>query len=177
MPCDIAEWALVERVSISAMVPPARCGDEILSGLVQIDPASIIPMFRRHGTSASTATVRHIRRADEEWRFVTEPEGGIEVTSEDLVITAAELARFEDEHDILRRAGGGAGAPAKYDWDGMYLQIITRIHNQGLPETQAAFVAEVQEWFMRRSEAGDAPDERTIRRRLTPIWQALRDAA
>lgn len=62
----------------------------------------------------------------------------------------------------------------RYDWDGMYVAMLKRVNDQGLPETQAEWVGEVQEWFIANSEAGDAPDERTIRRRITPVWKALR---
>jgi hypothetical protein len=64
--------------------------------------------------------------------------------------------------------------PSTYDWDAMRVQVLQRVHEQGLPETQREFVNEIQEWFIRRSPDGDAPDERTIRRRLTPAWRTLR---
>ncbi|WP_445803076.1 hypothetical protein [Yoonia sp.] len=60
-------------------------------------------------------------------------------------------------------------------WDGMYIFLIRRVHEHGVPETQAEWVGEVQEWFVKKSESGEVPDERTIRRRLTPIWKALRE--
>ena len=56
----------------------------------------------------------------------------------------------------------------------MWVHVLQRVHEQGLPETQREFVSEIQEWFIRRSPDGDAPDERTIRRRLTPAWRTLR---
>ena len=59
----------------------------------------------------------------------------------------------------------------------MYVAVIKRIHEHGLPETQAEFIGEFQEWFARRDEKGEAPDERTIRRRLNPIWRTLRETA
>jgi hypothetical protein len=33
----------------------------------------------------------------------------------------------------------------------------------------------VQEWFVKKSDSGEVPDERTIRRKLTPIWKSLRE--
>ena len=45
----------------------------------------------------------------------------------------------------------------------------------GLPATQGEWVAEVQDWFAKTSPGREIPDESTIRRRLTPIWRALRE--
>lgn len=178
MQADIAAWAVAGKIEISAAIPPVRCGDEIVSGLVTVGAACIMPMFRRHGPAPTSCLVKRIHRHDDEdWLFITDPLGGVEVHIGDLVVTTQELARFEEEHEIFKRSLGGAGPSLKYDWDGMYLQVIVRIHEQGLPETQTEFVGEMQEWFSRRSETGDAPDERTIRRRLNPIWRALREAS
>lgn len=49
---------------------------------------------------------------------------------------------------------------------------------RGLPPTQSERVGEVQEWFVAQGKnGGEVPDERTIRRKLTPIWKALRETA
>ena len=52
--------------------------------------------------------------------------------------------------------------------------MIKRIHEHGLPATQAELIGELQEWFGNVAESGDVPDESTIRRRLRPFWRALR---
>ena len=63
--------------------------------------------------------------------------------------------------------------PKRYDWESMYAAQIIRIHNEGIPESQTALVAEIQEWFASGAGGVDVPDERTIRRRLAPIWKDL----
>ena len=68
----------------------------------------------------------------------------------------------------------GVIGTARYDWEGMYITLMVRIHDQGLPATQAEWLGEVQEWFVANGDGGEVLDERTIRRRLTPIWKALR---
>jgi hypothetical protein len=50
------------------------------------------------------------------------------------------------------------------------------VHEQGIPDTRAEFVSTMQEWFMRRKAGGAVPDEQSIRRRLNPVWRALREA-
>jgi hypothetical protein len=56
----------------------------------------------------------------------------------------------------------------------MYVTMIQRIHEQGLPATQAELIGELQEWFANVAENGEVPDESTIRRRMRPFWRALR---
>jgi hypothetical protein len=57
----------------------------------------------------------------------------------------------------------------------MYVTLIKRIHEHGIPDTQAELIGELQNWFADVAENGDVPDESTIRRRLRPFWRALRD--
>ena len=71
-------------------------------------------------------------------------------------------------------ASAGPGASTSYDWEGMNIALILRIFDHGLPDTQADLIAEMQEWFSDRSEGKKMPDSRSIRRRITPIWRALR---
>lgn len=56
----------------------------------------------------------------------------------------------------------------EFDRECMYRYIILRLHRQGLPESRAEFVAEVQSWFMRRAENDEGPDKRSILRRVGP---------
>jgi hypothetical protein len=56
----------------------------------------------------------------------------------------------------------------------MYVTMIKRIHEQGLPATQTELIGELQDWFADVAENGEVPDESTIRRRLRPFWRALR---
>ena len=90
------------------------------------------------------------------------------------MVTGQDVQRFEDDYDLLRRIGGGTGSLSPYDWEGMYVTMIQRIHEHGLPATQAELIGELQEWFGNVAENSDVPDESTIRRRLRPFWRALR---
>lgn len=174
MPSDIVAWSVAGRLDITTTAPPVTCGDRVVAGLVVIAAADVMRMFRRTCSAPRSCSIRRLRPEGEpDWLFITDPEDGITVEAADLVIMAREAARFEDEHELFRRPGGFGPEP-RYDWEAFYQQVCIRLHEHGLPETQAEFVAEMQEWFVRRSETGDAPDERTIRRRLNPIWRALR---
>jgi hypothetical protein len=56
----------------------------------------------------------------------------------------------------------------------MIVALFVRIVDHGLPSTQAELVAEMQEWFADQTDGKKMPDSRSIRRRITPIWRALR---
>ena len=92
----------------------------------------------------------------------------------DLMISGKDVRQFEDDYDLFRRISGGTGGFSPYDWEGMYVTLLKRVHENGLPETQAELIAELQDWFVEVAENGDIPDESTIRRRLRPFWRALR---
>lgn len=106
--------------------------------------------------------------------MITDPAERIEVTLSDLLIMAKDVQKFEAEYDLLRRPTAHIGSTARYDWDGMYVALMVRIHDQGLLATQAEWLGELQEWFVANGDGAEVPDERTIRRRFTPIWKVLR---
>lgn len=172
---DIAGWASVGRFDIMTAIGPIKTGHTVVAGYVMVSVTDIMQMFRRCGTGPSKSVLRRIRPKDQdEWILMMDPAMGIEVTLADLLIMAEDVRRFETEFDLLRRPASNIGSTARYDWDGMYITLMVRIHEEGLPATQAEWLGEVQEWFVANSESGEVPDERTIRRRLTPIWKALR---
>lgn len=172
---DIAGWASVGRFDIVTGVAPITIGTQIITGFAAVSPTEILPMFRRCGTGPIKSVLRRIRPKDlDEWIMIVDPAERIEVTLADLLIMAEDVRRFEVDFDLLRRPASNIGSTARYDWDGMYITLMVRIHEEGLPATQAEWLGEVQEWFVANSESGEVPDERTIRRRLTPIWKALR---
>jgi hypothetical protein len=177
MIADIAGWASVGKIDIVTGISRVLCGTAVISGLVAVSAADLLPMFRRCGSGPTSCHVSRIRpREEADWLQVTDPVTGVVVSVSDLLILNADVDRFEDEHNLLRRSPGnsGPGSESRYDWDGMTLAVIRRIHDQGLPATQTELVAEMQDWFAQTSETGLMPDERSIRRRITPIWRTLR---
>ena len=175
---DIAGWAAVGKLKIKTGIGLVRCGDVDVAGRVTLSPMELLPLFRRSGTGPVEGVVRRIMPPDtSEWLIITEPAGGIAITVADMLILAEDVFGFEDDHDMVRRTatstGGGAGG-ASYDWEGMNVALIQRIHDRGLPATQADLIAEMQDWFADQSDGTKMPDSRTIRRRITPIWRALR---
>lgn len=174
-PAEIVQWALAEQITLSIAIPSTLCGDMTIQGLVEVGAASILPMFRRFGDVAKNARIRFIRQPGMDvWKPITNPPEGLLIQPDDVLVTASEAQRFEDEHDIFKRQGS-TGPNFKYEWEEMLTHVALRIYHQGMPESQNEFINELQEWFIRRSKDGQAPDERSIRRRIKPIWQALRE--
>ncbi|NEX48195.1 hypothetical protein [Pseudotabrizicola algicola] len=172
---DIAGWAAVGKLDIVTGIPLAICGTDKVSGKVFVSPMDMLPLFRRSGTGPTSIKLLRVKPdPGADWIYVTEPADGVDVSIADLLISGQDVLRFEDEYDLLRRIGGGTGALSPYDWEGMYVAMIKRIHEHGLPATQAELIGELQEWFGNVAESGDVPDESTIRRRLRPFWRALR---
>ncbi|MCA3446544.1 MAG: hypothetical protein INF93_07485 [Rhodobacter sp.] len=175
-PADIAEWASLGNVEIVTGIAPVRCGSETIGGFVVLSAADILPMFRRCGKGPSKSRVRRFRVPDDsEWKFVTEPSEGVIVALADLVILKSEVRRFEAEYELFRAPHGGKGPERKYDWDAFYVELIKRVHFQGVPEKQAELVEEMTEWFGRRSDTGDGPDSSTVRKRVAPVWRMLKE--
>jgi len=172
---DIAGWAAKGKIDILTGIPPVRSGEEIMAGEVVVAAFDILPVFRRCGTGPKTIRLGRVRAPDHsEWKLVTAPDDGIEIYIADLLIAGPQVHRFEDQNTLLRRVAGGTGSSSPYDWEGMLQALALRLHEYGVPASQGALVGEMQEWFVLNFNGDDVPDERSIRRRITPIWQALK---
>lgn len=175
---DIAGWASVGYFDIVTVVPSISIGDaQRIEGFVRVAVTDVLPILRGLGKAAKKVRLSRVRPWDDEtWVFLENlPAGkGLKVQREDLLVMADQVRAFEAEHDLLRRPAAHIGSSPRYDWESMYISQIVRVFEQGLPDTQSEWIGEVQDWFAETSEDGQIPDERTIRRRLSPIWKALK---
>ncbi|MCB1567767.1 MAG: hypothetical protein KDE03_16420 [Rhodobacteraceae bacterium] len=172
---DVAGWAAAGKFHIMTGIGLVRCGEEIVAGRVVISPMDLMPLFRRCGTGPTEGVVRRIMTGERgQWQIITDPVGGVTVAVADMMVMADEVHAFEEENDMVRRVAAGPGASTPYDWEGMTVALVQRIHDRGLPSTQAELIAEMQDWFAEQSDGKKMPDSRSIRRRITPIWRALR---
>lgn len=171
---DIAGWSAAGHFDILTGIPPAMCGEKIVAGAVIISTFDILPMFRRCGTGPQTAWLRRVRTKNEaDWQLITEPVCGIEVSIADLLISGLQVHRFEEKNELFHRVSASTGSVSPYDWEGMLQALALRIHEEGLPASQGELVGDMQEWFVEHSDGNEVPDERSIRRRITPIWREL----
>jgi hypothetical protein len=171
---DVAGWSAAGHFDILTGIPPAICGEKVIAGEVIISAFDILPMFRRCGTGPQTAWLRRVRtKGEADWQLITDPLEGVEVSVADLLISGQHVHRFEEKNELFRRVSGSTGSVSPYDWEGMLQALALRIHERGLPASQGELVAEMQDWFVEHSDGNDVPDERSIRRRITPIWREL----
>lgn len=175
MAADLVGWAIQGKLILRTGIPPVSCGATPLGGMVIVPPDDIMRMFRRDISAPPTIHIRRIRTKPEcdEWHYITEPREGIEVHRYDIIITADDAERFETDHDINRRSLTAPSA-AKWDWEAWHVSLIKRVYEQGLPTSQNEWIRESVDWFASRSTSGEAPDESTLRRKIAPVWQALR---
>jgi len=110
-----------------------------------------------------------------DWQYITEPADGVLVKLTDLMLLAEEVQKFEDDRDLLRRPSLSTGAAPRYDWEAVNIMLLCRINDHGLPATQGELINEVQDWFAQNSPTGEIPEESTTRKKIAPIWRALRE--
>ncbi len=176
-PADVAGWAAEGHLKVVAGIPPVRCGEDVVAGLVEVPIAELMCMFRRFGPSDDIGRLRRVLKpGSATWAHVTEPSDGLPIRSSDLLVASGSLLQFEEERDLLRRPASSIGASPRYDWDAWLTWFL---FEKGVPDTQAALVTLVQDWFGQNSKSGEVPDESTIRKRLSSLWRRLRgeDAA
>lgn len=172
---DVAGWAAAGQLRAVIGIEPVHCGEEMRGGLVEVSIAELMPLFRRSGPSDATCRLKRILPpGTETWLRVTDPPHGILVRATDLMFPAEALHKFEEERDLFRRSSHGTGAGARYDWEAMTIWLFRRLNERGFPASQTALVSEVQDWFIANCTSGDVPEESTIRKRIAPIWRAVR---
>lgn len=170
----VVDAAILWQIRVVTGIVPVDCDRQRIGGMVQVNIADVLPMFRRVGRSEKTATLRRIAPYEGgDWLYITDPLEGIVICSDDLLVPGQDVQRYEDERDLLRRSAHSAGATPRYDWDAMYAWLFKRINDEGLPASQAALVGEVQDWFIRNSKSGKVPEDSTIRKRIVLIWRIL----
>lgn len=169
------------QLQVLASFPPMNCGGEIVGGLLEVPVADILGAFIRDakGQGGGTAQVFRLRHPGASaWCYLRDDAAGATVSLLDLLVTRTEAERFEEEHEIFGRRPTvvRVGQKERFDWDGAVAFMMKRIHDHGIPQTQSEMVEEIADWFTRRAASDDdVPDVRSIRRRISLYWNALRE--
>lgn len=188
-PLDIAGWAIDGQISLSAVMPTVETADkQVASGIVEIDGADVVALFRRDGASRKPALVRRFRRSKKsEWEWIARPTDGVAVAAADVLILRREFERCERAWGLFDASGAdngentsgqakrppGPGAPPKHDWDAFAGAIARRVHDHGMPVSQGELVRDMMDWFASREDS-PLPDERTVRRKVSGIWKEMK---
>ncbi|MCL1629919.1 hypothetical protein M3N55_14385 [Roseibaca sp. V10] len=172
---DIAGWAATGHLTLVTSIGAVTCGCLPVVGIVEVSARDMMCMFRGSGPSEEECRILRIRQPGEgHWQYITDPAAGLRVTPNDLLLMAEDVHKFEDERDLLRRPALPTGSAPRYDWEGMTIMLIKRFNDHGLPATQAELINEIQDWFVQHSPDGEIPEESTTRKKIAPIWRALR---
>ena len=175
---DVAGWSIVGHLSMVTGIASVICGKQPAAGIVVVSATDMMQMFRRHGASDEECRVFRIRtQGSADWQYITEPADGVPIKLTDLMLLAEEVQKFEDDRDLLRRPSLSTGAAPRYDWEAVNIMLLCRINDHGLPATQGELINEVQDWFAQNSPTGEIPEESTTRKKIAPIWRALREPA
>ena len=132
-------------------------------------------------------SIRRVRSQGEtEWQWIAEPSNGITITAPEVLVTRAEVERFEQQHDVWsspapreiklpvlpeRHRVAGPGAPPQYDWNAFTGAVARRVHDEGMPASQGELIRDMLDWF--GTTFGAVPDESTVRRRVQALWPVL----
>jgi hypothetical protein len=74
---DVAAWSIGGLFSIFTGISPVLCGLQPVAGIVAVNAADMMKMFRRHGHCDEECRVIRIRpEGSTEWLHITEPAGG-----------------------------------------------------------------------------------------------------
>ena len=160
---DIAGWAIDGEIALSAVLPTVETADkQIASGIVEIDGADVVALFRRDGASRKPALVRRFRRSKKtEWEWIARPVDGVAVTAADVIILRKEFERCERAWGLFEHRRAHAVVPR-----------ARRVHDHGMPVSQGELVRDMMDWFAGREDF-PPPDERTVRRKVSAIWKEL----
>lgn len=172
---DVAGWAAMGHLTLVTSITAVTCGRQPVAGIVEVSARDLMCMFRRHGPSEDQCFITRVRiPGHADWQYITDPAAGLRIQQSDLLLMADEVHRFEEERDLLRRMSNSTGAASRYDWEGAYLMLFRRINDHGLPATQGELISDVQDWFVQNSPNGEIPEESTTRKKIAPIWRALK---
>ena len=110
---DIAGWAIDGEIALSAVLPTVETTDkQIASGIVEIDGADVVALFRRDGASRKPALVRRFRRSKKsEWEWIARPVDGVAVTAADVIILRKEFERCERAWGLFDASGAERAVP------------------------------------------------------------------
>ena len=171
------EEGLIEK-AVDGTEQRTRLWDRVLSGPVDL-----------HGDDAWKIVQRGPQHVQ---RFVTDPGSYLEVrtsfewadplqvTVQDLVVRHAELVRFETAKGLTAGREQPAtpsvvvlsprprGAQPTHDWEACWVEICRTLYFDGVPESQAALVRRLQDWF--EAQGKKVPDESTLKKKVKAVW-------
>jgi hypothetical protein len=188
---DVTTFVVANELTLSAMVPGVRIchgsveeveggrlnhipeGYRYLVGTIDLRLEEAWRVLRDQ-----SADVAYLKAAEGEYEEISDWNGyrTLAVEYGDLVVTRIEMERFEKAQGMTfaEDAAPRRGAPPKFDWDSFWVEVCRVVHEDGLPRTQTELVGRMAAWFDVHDRS--SPDESTIKKKLKPLWHAIRVA-
>src|ERR1041385_2238884 len=96
-PFEIVGWSAEGLIALSVLLPPVRLeGCAMFSGLADLEPAHILPLFRQDAAPGASVAIRWFRSGDGGGlQRIEEPADGIPTSSGDVLVRHGEFLRFE----------------------------------------------------------------------------------
>lgn len=183
---EIIDWSAGGHIPIMTFIGYAESDAGPIAGNVQISAEDMRAHFRIDGPAQRELRIYRVgvicEGGDGKWDFVKGEDGraGIPISLHDIYICGKDFVRFQEKHAlgaiIKEKVVYRTPASDRHNWEAMYRRLCKRIFDNGLPEHLQELAREMEEWFMTQSSDGEAPDLSTIRKRLQPIWNDLREA-
>lgn len=106
---------------------------------------------------------------------------GVAIIVSEVLVSRDEVERFEAENGVSDAAEtrngnvrGGPGRPSRYEWDAFWVETCRRVHEDGVPDSQAEMVRGMIDWFNERG--GAVPDESTVKKKMSQLWRSIRSS-
>jgi hypothetical protein len=91
-----------------------------------------------------------------------------------FLLSSTPTAKLVKSNSTSTPAANRGGRPAEYDWDSFMLEIVRRANNpDGLPDSQADLIRDMQQWFADKFES--EPAESSVKSRISKIYKYLAD--
>lgn len=174
-PLKIIEWAMSRKIELVIALPEAEFEGGQEAEYASVRAAQIRPLFRSYADAERFVLIcRATPPGSEAPLRIVKPPDGAKIMAADVMALLAEVERFEEEHNLVRRVVVGPGAPTRHSWERFYVEMCCRIFHDGLPDTQTELVELMQDWIMDDPNWGEPPDPSTIRKKVKVVWQRLK---
>lgn len=141
------------------------------TGLVDLRPEDAWLVLRsgKHGVRWLAADPDSYLEIDDP----SNPDWVLPVVRDEIGLRHEELIRFEAAEGLVSEPsvtpGRGRGAHPVHDWDGCWLEVTRLFYFSGVPETQAALIRHLQDWFGKLGKA--VPDDSTLKKKYRDLWR------
>ena len=178
MAVSVGEWDKTDE----GQSAPIIHGIDYISGLTELTAKDAWDTLR-----ADRHEITQVLAKDNYFVEICTPSGdasSFTVSIGDIVVRHAELERFEKAQGVgptstsesvaaaMTTSGRTRGVTPTHDWDAFWVAVCLRLYCHGVPESQAALIRIMQDWFSTTGRG--IPDDSTLKKKLKPLWHEVR---